>query len=143
MALKASGLYPKNVIFQLREIDVARQYHRSVELIEELSKINGDVALSHFGLAIEPMKLLQNLSVNYIKFDSVIIEKAYQNDESLTELKSLISSLKIENEQIIVPFVERADMIPTLWTCGVHYIQGHFLQPPSQRMNYDFSNDDS
>ena len=143
VALKASGLYPKNVIFQLREIDVARQYHRSVELIEELSKINGDVALSHFGLAIEPMKLLQNLSVNYIKFDSVIIEKAYQNDESLAELKSLISSLKIENEQIIVPFVERADMIPILWTCGVHYIQGHFLQPPSQRMNYDFSDDDN
>jgi diguanylate cyclase (GGDEF)-like protein/PAS domain S-box-containing protein len=138
-ALKASGISPKQIIFQLREIDVARQFHHSVELIKELSKINGDVALSHFGLAIEPMKLLQKLSVNFVKFDSVIIEKAYENEANMAEVENLISLLKSENENIIVPFVERANMIPTLWGCGVHYIQGHFLQPPTRVMNYDFS----
>ena len=138
-ALKASGLSPKQIIFQLREIDVARQFHHSVELIQELSKINGNVALSHFGLAIEPMKLLQKLSVNFVKFDSVIIEKAYENEANMAEVENLISLLKSENENIIVPFVERANMIPTLWGCGVHYIQGHFLQPPTRVMNYDFS----
>ena len=138
-ALKASGISPKQIIFQLREIDVARQFHHSVELIKELSKINGDVALSHFGLAIEPMKLLQKLSVNFVKFDSVIIEKAYEYEANMAEFENLISLLKSENENIIVPFVERANMIPTLWGCGVHYIQGHFLQPPTRVMNYDFS----
>jgi diguanylate cyclase (GGDEF)-like protein/PAS domain S-box-containing protein len=138
-ALKASGISPKQIIFQLREIDVARQFHHSVELIKELSKINGDVALSHFGLAIEPMKLLQKLSVNFVKFDSVIIEKAYEKEANMAEVENLISLLKSENENIIVPFVERANMIPTLWGCGVHYIQGHFLQPPTRVMNYDFS----
>ncbi len=142
VALKASNLSPRQVIFQLREIDLARQFNRSVELINELSKINGDVALSHFGLAIEPMKLLHKLSVNYVKFDSVIIEKAYQSEESLEEVENLIGQLKGAEEKIIVPFVERADMIPTLWTCGVHYIQGHFLQPPSRQMDYDFNADD-
>ncbi|WP_461516705.1 GGDEF/EAL domain-containing response regulator [Porticoccus sp.] len=142
VALKASNLSPRQVIFQLREIDLARQFNRSVELISELSKINGDVALSHFGLAIEPMTLLHKLSVNYVKFDSVIIEKAYQSEESLEEVENLIGQLKGAEEKIIVPFVERADMIPTLWTCGVHYIQGHFLQPPSRQMDYDFNTDD-
>ncbi|WP_461521395.1 GGDEF/EAL domain-containing response regulator [Porticoccus sp.] len=142
VALKASNLSPRQVIFQLREIDLARQFNRSVELINELSKINGDVALSHFGLAIEPMTLLHKLSVNYVKFDSVIIEKAYQSEESLEEVENLIGQLKGAGEKIIVPFVERADMIPTLWTCGVHYIQGHFLQPPSHQMDYDFNADD-
>jgi EAL domain-containing protein (putative c-di-GMP-specific phosphodiesterase class I) len=138
-ALKVSGLSPRQIIFQLREIDVARQFNHSIELIKELSKINGDVALSHFGLAIEPMKLLQKLSVNFVKFDSVIIEKAYENEANMAEVENLISLLKRENENIIVPFVERANMIPTLWGCGVHYIQCHFLQPPTRIMNYDFS----
>ncbi|MEZ5529647.1 MAG: EAL domain-containing protein [Porticoccaceae bacterium] len=142
IALKASNLSPRQVIFQLREIDVARQFHRSAELVNDLSKINGDVALSHFGLAIEPMTLLQKLSVNYVKFDSVIIEKAYQNEESLKEVESLIGQLKEQDEKIIVPFVEKADMIPVLWTCGVHYIQGHFLQQPSRIMDYDFNSDE-
>lgn len=138
-ALKASGLLPKQIIFQLREIDIARQFHHSVGLINELNKINGNVALSHFGLAIEPMKLLQKLSVNFVKFDSVIIEQAYKNETNMAEVENMISLLKSENENIIVPFVERANMIPTLWGCGVHYIQGHFLQPPTRVMNYDFS----
>lgn len=141
VALKASGLLPKHVVFQLREIDVARQFHRSVQLIEELCRINGDVALSHFGLAIEPMKLLKKLSVNFVKFDSVIIERANEKEDGVVEVEDLINALKGENEQIIVPFVERAEMIPTLWRCGVHYIQGHFLQPPSPVMNYDFSDE--
>ncbi|MDX2349250.1 MAG: EAL domain-containing protein [Porticoccus sp.] len=141
VALKASGLLPRHVVFQLREIDVARQFHRSAQLIEELCRINGDVALSHFGLAIEPMKLLKKLSVNFVKFDSVIIERANENEDGVVEVEGLINALKGENEQIIVPFVERAEMIPTLWRCGVHYIQGHFLQPPSPVMNYDFSDE--
>ncbi|HEB28630.1 MAG TPA: EAL domain-containing protein [Porticoccus sp.] len=141
VALKASGLLPRHVVFQLREIDVARQFHRSVQLIEELCRINGDVALSHFGLAIEPMKLLKKLSVNFVKFDSVIIERANESEDGVVEVEGLINALKGEDEQIIVPFVERADMIPTLWHCGVHYIQGHFLQPPLPVMNYDFSNE--
>ncbi len=141
VALKASGLLPKHVVFQLREIDVARQFHRSVQLIEELCRINGDVALSHFGLAIEPMKLLKKLSVNFVKFDSVIIEKANESEDGVEEVESLINALKAEDENIIVPYVERADMIPTLWRCGVHYIQGYFIQPPSPVMNYDFSNE--
>jgi len=141
VALKASGLLPKHLIFQLREIDVARQFHRSVQLIEELCRINGDVALSHFGLAIEPMKLLKKLSVNFVKFDSVIIENANESDDAVEEVETLINALKAEDEKIIAPFVERADMIPTLWRCGVHYIQGHFLQPPLPMMNYDFSDE--
>jgi multidomain signaling protein FimX len=141
VALKASGLLPRHVVFQLREIDVARQFHRSAQLIEELSRINGDVALSHFGLAIEPMNLLKKLSVNFVKFDSVIIERANESEDGVVEVEGLINALKGEEEQIIVPFVERADMIPTLWHCGVHYIQGHFLQPPSPVMTYDFSDE--
>jgi len=144
VALKASSLSPRQVIFQLREIDVAQQFNRSVDLINELRKINGDVALSHFGLAIEPMTLLQKLSVNYVKFDSVIVERASQQDGGMSELEELIGRLKEdENEQIIVPFVERAEMIPALWTSGVHYIQGHFLQSPSRRMDYDFNDEES
>ena len=35
-----------------------------------------------------------------------------------------------------------ASVLATLWQAGVNYIQGHYLQGPSQSMNYDFSADD-
>lgn len=147
VAFKAAGISPRQLVFQLREIDVGRQYHRSVELIGELSGMNAEVALSHFGLSIEPMKLLKKLSVNFVKFDHVMIENAFASDEELPKLETLIEQLKSDEEketkeQIIIPFVERADMIPTLWGFGAHYIQGHYLQQPSPEMSYDFSSDE-
>jgi multidomain signaling protein FimX len=39
----------------------------------------------------------------------------------------------------IVPFVERASIIPTLWQQGVQYIQGHYIKKPSPDMDFDFS----
>jgi EAL domain-containing protein (putative c-di-GMP-specific phosphodiesterase class I) len=41
-----------------------------------------------------------------------------------------------------VPFVESASVLATLWQAGVNYIQGHYLQGPSQSMDYDFAADD-
>ncbi len=41
-----------------------------------------------------------------------------------------------------MPFVESATVLATLWQAGVSYIQGHYLQGPSQSMDYDFSSDE-
>jgi len=41
-----------------------------------------------------------------------------------------------------VPFVESASVLATLWQAGTNYIQGYYLQGPSQSMDYNFSSDD-
>jgi len=40
---------------------------------------------------------------------------------------------------VIVPFVEKASIMPLLWQQGVQYIQGHYISRPSFTMDYDFS----
>ena len=47
-----------------------------------------------------------------------------------------------QQKQSIVPFVESATVLATLWQAGVSYIQGHYLQGPSQSMDYDFASDE-
>ena len=42
----------------------------------------------------------------------------------------------------IVPLVESASALATLWQAGANYIQGRYLQGPSQAMDYDFSSGD-
>ena len=139
VALKASGLAPKQIIFQLREIDVGRHQTQAINFIQSLTSIQSKVALSHFGLAIAPMQLLKTISVDYVKFDAQVIEKTQADGSNLEDISDLINALKAEDENIIVPFVERAEMIPSLWQFGIHYIQGHFLQPPSATMDFDFN----
>ncbi len=35
--------------------------------------------------------------------------------------------------------VEDANSLAVLWSIGVNYIRGYFLQEPDQSINYDFS----
>ena len=54
----------------------------------------------------------------------------------------MLASLHAQAKLTIVPFVETASVLATLWQAGVNYIQGHYLQGPSQSMDYDFAADD-
>lgn len=141
VALKAAGVSPRHLTFQLREIDISRYSKQSQKLVEMLNKASCGVAISHFGLAIEPLKMVNQLKVDYVKFDRVVVDKA-QGQEEGEELQKLTNVLLAENHPVIVPFIENAGIISTLWQWGVQYIQGHFLQPPSPRMDYDFSHEE-
>lgn len=62
--------------------------------------------------------------------------------ENQEALKTLLASLHAQAKLTIVPFVESASVLATLWQAGVNYIQGYYLQGPSQSMDYDFSSGD-
>lgn len=38
----------------------------------------------------------------------------------------------------IITGVEDASNLPTLWSCGIDFVQGYFLQRPHTDMQYDF-----
>ncbi|WIO74727.1 EAL domain-containing protein [Porticoccaceae bacterium LTM1] len=140
--LSPSGISPKSLIFQLREIDVGRYLNQGVETIELLTEMGSEVALAHFGMSINPMQLLERVSVNYVKLDRLLVEKAHDDQEGVKALESLLAKMTDRNEKVIVPFIESPAMMPTLWRMGVKFIQGHYLQPPQPSMSFDFSGDD-
>ena len=39
----------------------------------------------------------------------------------------------------VVMGVEDANSLTLLWTVGVNYIQGYFLQEPSENISYEFT----
>ena len=137
VALKASGVPTSSLVFQLREIDVTRYQDQAKKTIELFSKVQSQVALSRFGLSVDPMELVNTLQLDYVKFDNQLIKKAQDGDPN-DEMEHLVDALKNANQTMIVPFVESAQMIPELWQSGVHYIQGHFLQPPMSDLAFDF-----
>ena len=53
-------------------------------------------------------------------------------------LNELVAQLHEHEKITIVPFVENASVLSKLWQSGVHYIQGYYLQGPTESMNYDF-----
>lgn len=141
VALKASRLPPDALVFQLNEGDAVAYLKQAKGLMQGLAALGCRTALSQFGCALNPFNTLRHLSVEFIKIDG-----SYTQDLSRAEqqdaLKQLLAGVHEQNKLSIVPFVDSATVLATLWQAGVGYIQGHYLQGPSQSMDYDFSSDD-
>lgn len=141
VALKASRLPSDALIFQFNERDATGYLKQAKALTEGLAQLNCKVALCQFGCALNPFNTLRHLRVDFVKVDG-----SYSQDlgkaENQEALKALLADLHSQNKLSIVPFVESASTLATLWQAGVNYIQGYYLQGPSQSMDYDFSSGD-
>lgn len=136
--LKLSRLPPDSIIFQFNDADANTYMKQAKVLTENLHKLHCKVSLSHFGCALNPYAALKHLQVDFIKIDGSF-SRNLSEPEAVETLKEMVSALHGMGKLTIVPYVDSAAMMPTLWQAGVNYIQGHYLQSPSDSMNYDFS----
>lgn len=140
-ALGQSGLPANALIFQFRETDAVRHLNQAAAISDEMKKVQGQVGIANFGLAINPLTTLQRVTVDFVKIDRLIVEKLQQSAEGKAEFQKLMGGLTGTGVDVIVPFVEKANVLPILWQQGVQYIQGHYIQPPAAEMEYDFTED--
>ncbi len=138
VALKAARLPSDALAFQLSEPDATTYLKQAKALTQGLAELHCKVALSQFGCALNPFNTLKHLSVDFVKVDGSFSQDL-SNADAQEALKTLLSSLHAQAKLTIVPFVESASVLATLWQAGVNYIQGYYLQGPSQSMDYDFA----
>ncbi len=141
VALKASRLPADSLVFQLDESDAVAYLKQAKALNQGLIGLGCRIALNQFGCALNPFNTLKHLDAEFVKIDgSYTLDLSRQENQEA--LKQLLADLHEQNKQTIVPFVDSATVLATLWQAGVGYIQGQYLQGPSQSMDYDFSSDE-
>jgi multidomain signaling protein FimX len=138
VALKAARMPADSLVFQFSETDAVSYLKPAKALTQGLSELHCKVALSQFGCSLNPFNTLKYLHVDFVKVDSSFTQELNQT-ENQEALKTMLASLHAQAKLTIVPFVESASVLATLWQAGVNYIQGQYLQGPSQSMDYDFS----
>ena len=142
VAIKAARLPSDAVIFQITEEDAASHIHQTRSFMETLQNMHVRSSLSRFGLMSNPGELLEHIPVDFVKLDGSHV-RAMDSDESARDaLIEMISTLQNRGKLTIVPMVENAQILSTLWQAGANYIQGHYLQEPSEKMSYDFTTGD-
>ncbi|GAB6388392.1 EAL domain-containing protein [Stutzerimonas marianensis] len=141
VALKASRLPPDSLVFQIDENDAVAYLKQAKALVQGLTGLGCRIALSQFGCVLNPFNTLKHLNIDFVKIDGSYTQDL-SRQENQEALKQLLTELHEQAKQTVVPFVDSATVLATLWQAGVGYIQGQYLQGPSQSMDYDFSSDD-
>lgn len=138
VALKAARLPGDSLIFQIREGDANNYMKQAKEFARAVHELHCKVSISQFGCALNPFNTLKHIDVDYVKIDGSFTEELQKKDEAKEEVKEMVKSLQSAGKLTIIPLVENASVLATLWQAGVNYIQGYYLQAPVPEMNYDF-----
>ncbi len=135
-AIEYAKIDPALVTLQIRETVATEYMTLAQEFCKQVNKLGLQVCISHFGCVMNYMKVLDQLPIHLVKLDQTYTQDLQKGDKDA--ITNLLTSLGQKGVLSIIPFVESATTLASLWTMGVHFIQGHYLQAPADDMNYDF-----
>jgi len=142
VAIKAARLPSDAVIFQITEEDALAYVDETRAFVELLQGMHVRSSLSRFGLQENAPSLLEQIPVDFVKLDGSHVQEMTSDEESVESVTALIKQVHENGKLTIVPMVENAQILSTLWQAGANYIQGHYLQEPTNQMSYDFTTGD-
>jgi diguanylate cyclase (GGDEF)-like protein/PAS domain S-box-containing protein len=140
VALKAARMPGDALIFQFSETDATTYLKQAREFTRELKELHCRISISRFGCALNPFNTLKHVEVDYLKLDGSFT-KDLSRPESREALKDVVTQAHSLGKLTIASFVESAAVLSSLWQIGVNYIQGYYLQTPTEQMNYDFNSE--
>jgi PleD family two-component response regulator/EAL domain-containing protein (putative c-di-GMP-specific phosphodiesterase class I) len=120
--------------------------------VSVLNTVNALTEVARFGEAIRPLGLTLTLSgfeagtagegvLNALAVDFIKLSPRYvrvDEDAVRRELRDLVSLAHERGMQVIAPRVEDARAAASLWTAGVDFIQGNFVQRAGHDLAFDF-----
>jgi EAL domain-containing protein (putative c-di-GMP-specific phosphodiesterase class I) len=134
-SLETRRLQGSSLHLELRLNDVVRELKHAIHFFNAMNSIGVRLVLDQFESSLTSLQLLSYLPVHGVKIsDKYTTHFAQLRDE----LIQLIQTAHAGGKQVIVGRVEDARIASQLWTMGVDFIQGNFVQPPSANISFDF-----
>jgi EAL domain-containing protein (putative c-di-GMP-specific phosphodiesterase class I) len=131
------------LVFQIKDYDARNRAHELHKLLESLKKIKCKISIDHFGLAPRPDAALQGLPIDFVQFDQQLVEGLAGDQERQDKLNELNHLVQASNIKTIAAGVDETNSLTILWSIGVNYIRGYFIQEPSPSINFDFKMESS
>lgn len=132
MHMKATGLDPANLILQIDEAVLAKHAEAARVFIHKARELGVGIALDNFTNGALNIETLAGLNIDYFALDC--------GPGGLAEdtMYGAIDAVRALDKLIIARNIQDADIFSTLFSRGVHYVQGDYLQPATSGLDYNF-----
>jgi EAL domain-containing protein (putative c-di-GMP-specific phosphodiesterase class I)/GGDEF domain-containing protein len=117
--------------FQVLEDHARRHPDAYTKLSEGLRKVRCRVALNRVRPSPDPAVVFEKLRSNFVKLAPELAKGLADDDAKQKQVLQLANMAREAGVRTIATGVEEANTLSVLWTAGVDYVQGNFLQRPS------------
>jgi len=135
--LKNARLRGDALVFEMPESKVVTNLKPARAFVTGLKQIHCGFALEQFGSGLNSFQLLKHVDANYLKLDRNFMAELPKNKENQEKIKELCDQAHHAGKLTVAEFVEDAASMSILFSCGVNFVQGNFLQEPEKVMAFE------
>ncbi len=136
--LETRRLAGEQLVLEFRVSEAIAHMRELTAFMGALRDLGVNLALSSFEANQTTFQLLQHLPTAYVKLAPRYLGDGLRDSNLREQLRELIEHAHERGSRIIAPRIEDAQSASQLWTMGVDYIQGDFVQQAGQDMSFDF-----
>ena len=138
--LVAMQIHDGSLALEISEEVVANHLKQAKDLQRQLTAVNCPILMDGFGVGDDPFRVLNYVEVQWLKIDRGLMESFATQKANQAKVRELIqASKKRGGNQLIVANVEDASTLQLVLGDGADFVQGNFIQPPVDRLDFDFN----
>ncbi|RYY76803.1 MAG: EAL domain-containing protein [Gammaproteobacteria bacterium] len=129
-ALKATGINPNRITFELTESASLFNLHITQRVIAELHNLGCSFSVDDFGSGFSSFSYLKELPADYIKLDGSFIKNLHKDAIDRALVKSMIQVIQALGKKAVAEFVENQEILDILKNMGIDFVQGYHIGRP-------------
>lgn len=130
--LKQAALKHGRLVLEMTESKVMTLLRPAQEFVTQWKALGGQFALEQFGSGLNSFQLLSHVDADFLKLDRSYMADLPRHPENQKKVAELCAQAHELGKQVIAEWVEDATSTSLLFTAGVDFVQGHFLQVPQR-----------
>ena len=128
--VKASGVAPERIDFEITETAVMRDFDQSLAALTELRALGCSIALDDFGSGYSSLSNVHRLPLDKLKIDRGFIGELEARDTSRAILRTMLDLCRNLTLECVVEGAETAGQVAILTQLGCRFLQGYFISRP-------------
>jgi diguanylate cyclase (GGDEF)-like protein len=138
-ALETRRAQPAQLVLQIDTSDAVARVRPTAAFAEQMRALGVKLCLTQFEPTMANLQLLTHVPADFVKIAPRFTGAEGQTPKVRAELRQTITHVRERGMRIVAPRVEDAQCAAALWSTGVDYIQGNFVQAASQDLDFDFA----
>jgi diguanylate cyclase (GGDEF)-like protein/PAS domain S-box-containing protein len=130
-ALDRSGVAPAAICFEVTEKAILANVQQAQRFIEVLHGIGCEFSLDDFGSGMGSFASLKHLPIDYLKIDGIFTRNLPTDEVNQEMVTAMIKLARTMQFRVVAEQVEQQEDFDWLRDVGVDFVQGHFVESPT------------
>jgi EAL domain-containing protein (putative c-di-GMP-specific phosphodiesterase class I) len=129
-------LAPDSLVIEIDKQTIQTRLPQVKALNQSIKKLNFGFAIDHYEANDNSLNYLKHITVDFLKIGKTVLENLNTEFDKLQAVRGIVEKARENKIAVIATQVDNADILPTLYSVGVNYVQGYIIGEPGTRLEY-------